>query len=68
MKHTKDIIVFSLFITCALTIICVYLCFRVSYLKKQVDIQHNNYVECFTKSIETKWELEQYHIMDNMIE
>ena len=32
-------------------------------LKEQVKIQHNNYVECMSRSIEDKWLVEQFREM-----
>lgn len=32
-------------------------------LKKQVEIQHRNYTECVSRSIEDKWLVEQFREM-----
>lgn len=32
-------------------------------LKEQVKIQHNNYAECISRSIEDKWLIEQFREM-----
>lgn len=53
-----------------LFILSILLCYNnmrleknIKELKEQVQIQHNNYTECISRSIEDKWLVEQFREM-----